>query len=128
MWTGEEGDGEEGMSGEELLALCREWQSRLRLQDWDIQCRFAPYEEVDGDGVTTYQWELKRALVRIVSEPTYILGIYKSLYDPEQILVHELIHLKWAQLYHWKKEQIEFGLMETAVDHLATALVVSYRR
>lgn len=110
------------MTQKQLKALTQDWAKRLRLQDWDITTTFAPNSEVDGQGRTRYNFDYRIAKIQIVTAETFY-SHWEETYDPEQILVHELIHLLWAKLDDYKKGDVEYGLMENAIDRLATALV-----
>lgn len=114
------------MTEKKLASLCEVWKKRLRVQDWNTTVNFSPYIDVQGDGSTNYHFDLKSARILICDEATYCSSHF-PVYDPEQILVHELVHLMWAKLDRHKIGSEKYSLLETAVDHTATALVNAYR-
>ena len=62
------------------------WQSRLKLNDWDIQLSCASYSRIPiALGVTEWMPEERRARMWINTE--------SDKKDPEEVVIHELIHL-----------------------------------
>lgn len=117
------------MSNKQLTALGREWQSRLRLQDWDIIYSFDPYDEVEGDAKTSFNKQLKTARVRIVTEITrpYRAHNADQPYDIEQILIHELLHLSFYMVDQGECNTLYYSLIESGIDAVAWALVRAKR-
>lgn len=117
------------MSNKQLASLGREWQSRLRLQDWDILYSFDTYDEVEGDAKTSFNKQLKTARVRIVTEVTRPYRIHNAdqPYDIEEILVHELLHLSFYMIEQGEYGTPHYCLMESGIDAVAWALVRAKR-
>lgn len=117
----------DNLTEQELQELCRKWQERLRLQDWDIVVRlvrkrdFAIKDGVDGE----CEWESqnKIAIIRILDpidyDPDCILE-----QDIERTLVHELLHLHFAL---FREEGIRETLLEQAICAISKTLVALAR-
>lgn len=85
-----------------LVALLKEWQTRLFLDDWTIKIQFAENEEdlVDSEGkylVGNNEFEYtnkcsKITIARLTEEEAYKKCITKLCV--EHTIVHELLHLK----------------------------------
>lgn len=120
------------MTQDELTALGRVWQERLRLQDWDITVRFARVTEFEhkstmGD-CDTFP-DKRSALIRIQDPqdwheaPSHLAS---CPWDLELTLVHELLHV------HFRKSQPRVGGRrwsdhEAAIHRVSEALVRAYR-
>jgi hypothetical protein len=75
----------------ELEKLCREWQARLYLRDWDISIAYLPEEKMDdAQGVCDPYPKLRRASIGILRLEDYPAEAAPQ--DVEQTLVHELLH------------------------------------
>ena len=102
-----------------LTALCAEWQKRLRLQDWDVYIYFVRYYEMkcsDADGECTYDLSRKDAQINILCEDDCPEPV-----DIEVVLVHELLHLHFAE---WTERHDECPVSgELAIDIIAQTLV-----
>lgn len=87
---------------EHSRALCLAgWQERLLLSDWRIVLRWARHWEVgeDADGRLRRLPESRRAAIwikRNIDEPPDELPHFD--YDPELVLVHELVHVWLAEM------------------------------
>lgn len=108
------------MTQTQLNKLREVWQKRLRLQDWDVSVAFAPRSEVEGDGVTYFKSRLMAADIKICTEATATPQTGGQTYTPEQVLIHELLHLYFGALRDLKGEK-EIAL-EAAIDRTAWAL------
>lgn len=104
------------MEGARLARLCRTWQRRLRLQDWRVDIRFAPADEMGDEwGHTDYDDTAQSASVRLLDQEDAAV---------EQTLIHELLHLRlaaWDAPYNHPP-------LETAINLLADSLYTGYRR
>jgi hypothetical protein len=114
------------MTHKQLTALCAEWQGRLRLRDWDVAVEFTPRHRIDCDGLTSYNTYLKTADISICSESTAKSGYGYQLHDPEQVLVHELLHLQFPTLGTDKTDP-SYVIIEQGIDLTAWALVRAKR-
>jgi len=99
----------------------------LRLQDWDVKIRFSREEEVGGDGRTDFNKQLKTATIQIVEEATFHTGVWKYTWDPEQILVHELLHLHFTEADFSEHGSPRYISLEQGIDLTAWALVRAKR-
>lgn len=109
---------------EHLKDKCAEWQSILRLQDWDIEISIVRQRGMGSRtsmGECEYNEQRKIAFIRILDPIDYedLLPL-----DMEWTLVHELLHLHFAPIWDDDKE----SEMETTINLLAAALVRMYRR
>ena len=117
------------MTEAELQALCKEWQDVLRLRDWDVQAELVRYWEIpDKKGETAFLSNNQRwAKVRLrVHDDTPTADNFAPT-DLEQVLVHELLHVK----FHDCERDIEelYGRdLHRVVEELADALVMLKRR
>ncbi len=101
---------------EDLDALCAQWQSALRLRDWDVDAALVePTEMRDPKslGECSYDLRKKTAAVRIST----------STADAERTLVHELLHLHLAPLDFFVDDKLGEMALEQAVHPIATLLV-----
>ena len=84
----------------EHIQLLQYWIKRLGLQDWsiDLQDNCSPREMYDADnqGETSYNYTYKKAIIKIASEQDRQHDVMPL--DYEHILVHELLHCKFAIL------------------------------
>jgi hypothetical protein len=118
------------VSATEIEALCRIWQERLRLQDWDITVKVVRLHEFDhkgtaGDAETFIAKQC--AVIRLVEHNDRLPDTMVP-YDDEMTLVHELLHV------HFKSSQPEIDEdslpwqeHERAIHRVSEALVRAYR-
>lgn len=111
------------MDKEKALKLLSYWKKRLELQDWkiilDIDQTPEDMKAEDTDGECEYQDVNRTAVIRILDKKYY--GDRILLYDFEQILVHELLHLKFALLDD-SKNPIQNRVVHNLVGSLSRAL------
>lgn len=116
----------------EIEKLCREWQKRLRLQDWVVRIVFT--NEFSSFARTHVHPEHKGATIRI---RTAFSPFEHACLDFEVTLVHELIHLhtsgfdfpiqdKWRRSEN-TDERARYEAYEAMVELLAQALVSTKR-
>jgi hypothetical protein len=113
------------MTNKQLEKLCRTWQKRLRLQDWDISIKFSRRADM-GDynwGHTESQRTSKSAHI-FVCHPWDAHPQWMGGYGTEHTVVHELIHLHFPVE---PADKTEAYLLEQGIDLLAHALVEAYR-
>lgn len=106
------------------------WQRRLRLQDWTIRATLSPRWS-KGSGTTFGQcwadYKNKQAEIKILRPEDYDQELNIVAYDAEQTLIHELIHVQYAE--HEDTMTSKQGVKyEQAVEQMATALVNMFRR
>lgn len=111
---------------EKLLA---EWQYRLRLQDWDITVEWVSHFHVEAFGRTKTSLANRTAMVDLV--PPDQIDHSGILSDPEVTLVHELLHVKAAEVLENRmgtdRPDLDSPLWECFIDQLAQALVAAKR-
>lgn len=117
----------DALTVDQLEALCGEWQRRLRITDWRIGVKLAHWYEMDhGENVGMCEiWSPhKRALVRIIHESEYESVVPLAIwpYDPELILVHELLHIV-MEAFTVDAKSPEFVEFERAINLISGALV-----
>lgn len=116
------------LTPEPLTVMCREWQRRLRLQDWDVFPIIARAhqlgEKTMGD---CHPLDTKRlAKIRILHPDDYPgSGFWDEKTDSwELTLVHELLHLHFHDLgFDWSTRGPREIAAERAIDAIARALV-----
>jgi hypothetical protein len=111
------------MTQEELESLCKKWQSRLRLNDWDIIARLMPLHafEKAKEGHVDMVLESKQAEIKIMNWEGYC-GDHLWPTDLETILVHELLHLHFEPL-GVEEDSAADTAQEQAIHAIAGALV-----
>jgi hypothetical protein len=118
----------------ELKVLCRKWQKLLRLQDWEIDCRFADSIEThDQTGKCRAFPDRRQAIVRILRPEGFDLTdeftqAFDDGVDPEMSLVHELIHIPLEKLLNEDPGEHEKVMQEQAIESIARALLDLDRR
>ena len=113
--------------------LLNEWEERLGLQDWLItlkyNCKFSDLELENACGETNWEDTIKTATIKIVSPKEY--GNDRIVaFDFEQILVHELLHIKFGLLSFTQQDyngKVVAELRHQLIDDLARALVMAKR-
>lgn len=115
----------QGLSQEQLEALCREWQGVLRLQDWDVKVKLARQREFSNpSAMGECRWTLpnKQALILLV-DPVDYPDDTEWPYDMEQVLVHELLHLHAAAFDAFEDDSPQDVALEQMIECLACGLV-----
>lgn len=109
-------------SQRKLDTLRREWQKRLKLQDWHITATFVTRDEIPDRDVANClsQAESRRAEIKLAN-PNELDPNDEREQDYEDSLVHELLHC------HFKPFMAEDGAMaifqEQVIETLAGALL-----
>lgn len=85
----------------ELESLCKKWQEKLGLQEWDVKVliKRQPIMGEEVKGSCWYNLHSKRAVIKILDPIDYqIIPYNQRLWkqDMEFILVHELLHIHFA--------------------------------
>ena len=118
-------------NNKELQKALKIWQKRLRLQDWKITASFVHNYQLDGRiGQGTSNLKFKESHISIV-HPDEVNPNCFGTTNPEDTLVHELIHIHF--IYTEPEKGIKPGSfqafsLESAVDCLAVALVIAYNK
>jgi hypothetical protein len=110
------------MTLNQLAVLCKNWQSVLRLKDWDIKVGFSTRNEmVEGArGLCIPEIETKTAIIRVLEEKCYDDGPWP--YDAEETLIHELLHLHFLPM-KIQPDTAENTAQEQAINLISAALV-----
>ena len=81
--------------------LLKYWQKKLNLQDWKIvmedNCPVNDFIMKSVQGETEWDIVNKSAIIRIISESEYGKRILPFI--KEKVLIHELLHIKFALLW-----------------------------
>lgn len=111
------------------------WQPRLRLMDWDISIRYVDELERDGEamlGTCDYDNDHGYAQIRVLSFEGYnelaekVDDLVVEPYNPEQTVVHELLHLRFPCIDDGK-DPCHLSMMELGLNRVATLLVEQRR-
>lgn len=117
------------LTEEELQALCKEWQEILGLQHWYVQVRVVRRFEIgDIDQARVYYKVRKQqAVIRVLAhcdwDPATVIP-----QDMEQCLVHELLHVFFAEIDTFDEGSLLDDLMEQRVEGLSKSLVALKRQ
>lgn len=94
------GEDTKPLSIEQVRELCRVWQERLRLQDWNITIRYerlhaSPFDFGSAVGYCTTDHRSMEASIALLDpiDRGFVGDAWRSALDEEQVLVHELLHL-----------------------------------
>lgn len=102
------------------------WQRTLKLQDWDIVVTIEPREDLDGaDGDCGHTLGRKHGIIRLARYRKS--EVECTFYDPEQTLVHELLHLHFAPFESKRNGSPEDISQEQAIDTMAKVVVAQSR-
>lgn len=113
---------------EQLQEKLKEWQKRLRLQDWIIEARICRIHELMPDSLANIHptLEKKAALIKIMDpidyDPTFMLP-----YDMENSLVHELLHLHLWPITGDDEEGKHHTAEEQAIECITSGLLSALR-
>ena len=119
------------MKKKDVNKLIAEWMYRLGLQDWRIEIVYeCTPEEIpipEATGCTSWVESTKTAYIRILDEKYY--GSRVAPFDFEEILVHELMHLKMCLLDFEDDEGLNTHsrVLHQIVDEMARALIDAKR-
>lgn len=118
------------MTEDAANALLLKWVSILKLSDWDIRfkwrCDPTRMAIQDSAGCTSYNDVCRQAVIEIADFNQYQPDMEGFEPDYEQVLVHELMHLKMSILDTGESE-IQNKAVHILVDSLAQALVKANR-
>lgn len=108
--------------------LLKEWQKRLLLTDWRIKlvtdCDPNDMAIDDSSGCVSWQEATKTALIQIIDPKFY--GNRVVPFDFEEVLVHELLHLKTC-LFYDDDDELRERIVHMFLDEMARALVEAKR-
>lgn len=113
------------MTEEQLNELCIEWQKVLRLQDWDIVVKLdrqRQFENKTAQGEVAWVFGRKEAIIKILDPTDYPTEcIFEQ--DQEETLVHELLHLHFADWSEMMEDGNTPSVGEQGIQCIAQALV-----
>ena len=121
------------MSGKRLQKQAegwiQKWQGLLRLQDWDVQCRFKHYHDIEVAGSISWNRALGKRAVMSLLLPAEgkDLPSHEKIYDVEGTIVHELLHLKFTSVCPMSKGSLKSDMHEAAIEQTAQILIWLYR-
>lgn len=104
-------------TNEELEALCKEYQRLLRMQDWRVKVAFVAAGEMPAAGLQGYSDASDHSLdanILIICAKDFPKAKAVNEYDPEQILVHELLHCKFHCVDKEDSPAFEYAIDSTA--------------
>ena len=112
-------------SDEQLKEKLSYWKKRLRLNDWIIKAmivRQRDFSSPERLGEISYNIHNKTALIKILDPVDYDDWEKQNM---ERILVHELLHLHFANIhYHFGKESEFYEVFEEqAIESITHGLI-----
>lgn len=115
------------MTEEKATELFEKWRKILHLEAWDI--RFKWCVRVDamkrpGLGCTEFQHATREAIIQMLDPVDFENDLFE--YDYEKTLVHELLHLKFADLDD-SGDPLRDKLTHQMIDDLARAFMDAVR-
>lgn len=111
------------MEKEDFQQLLKEWQTRLRLQHWEVKAGLHHSKDFDGGvqrGQNSYNKFTGESYIKICHPDDYPDGPFKQ--DIEVSLIHELLHLHFCY-FEPEEEQQEFVAWERCIETVARILV-----
>lgn len=113
-----------------LRSLAKMWQKRLNLSDWDVVVNIARKDDMpeESQGACHYQAVKKQAIIQVIHPDDYEGGGHWNQ-DMERTLVHELLHLHFAEKTPYaelSKDYLE--LVEERVIEATSQALVDLRR
>lgn len=112
-----------------LEELLEEWKSILHLGQWDIELRRSrqvDFLEGDNQGEITFNRVECQAIIRILDPIDWVDTPFKQ--DMEKTLVHELLHLIYADFEPEDSNSLQYTLWHRSIDSMARALVSLKRK
>ena len=105
-----------------MQKLLKYWQKKLQLNDWNItlidNCPSILFK-TQGDGESEFDPIIKWGVIRIVSEKEY--GDSLPRLNKEQVLLHELLHIKFGLLWETQNDTQNI-ILHQLIDDMAKTL------
>lgn len=112
-----------------MQKLLQYWKNKLKLNDWTIKlidnCNICDFILKDVCGETEWDTTNKCAIIRIISEKEY--GKRITPFIKEKVLLHELLHIKFAVLWE-SNSDIQNIILHQHIEELAKLLYEINRR
>lgn len=112
-----------------LEELLEEWKSILHLEKWDIELRRSrqiDFLEGDNQGEITFNKVECQAILSILDHIDWVDTPFKQ--DMEKTLVHELLHLIYADFEPEDSNSLQYTLWHRSIDSMARVLVSLKRK
>lgn len=112
-----------------LEELLEEWKSILHLEQWDIvlrRSRQKDFLEEDNQGEITFNNVECQAIIRILDPIDWVDTPFNQ--DMEKTLVHELLHIIYADFEPEDSNSLQYTLWHRSIDSTARALVSLKRK
>jgi hypothetical protein len=112
------------LTQEEVEVLCKDWQERLGLENWDIKIwvtKAMDIEDGKASGNCNFVVKKRTALIKIIRHEDWDFPRWP--HDMEGTLVHELLHCHMCGFDGSEKDSAEDINMEQVVEQLAVTLV-----
>ena len=107
----------------QLNELCKEYQSLLRIQDWNIRVTIVPEGEIEGaSGQHNSDLGSMTSHIRMCSEESFTPRHATPELDMQQVLLHELVHIVFSTLGPNEDDEVKHTLWESGIDRIACAL------
>jgi hypothetical protein len=115
------------LTNEQLEQKLKEWQKRLRLQDWIIQVRIARANELPENSMGCVHAVLpkKMASIKVLDPIDYDHSLMVPQ-DMEDTLVHELLHLHLEPILQGIDDS-KYIEVEQAIESISFGLVTALR-
>ena len=107
--------------------LFREYIELLGIRHWKIKlefCKKLDDEENLGTCATNEHWQRAKISLLKLSDPEWLKGGQ----DVEETMVHELLHVRWCFLDHYRKENPHFLVHEEQSIKATATAIVALRR
>jgi|WetSurMetagenome_2_1015567.scaffolds.fasta_scaffold19622_8 hypothetical protein len=108
------------MTQKNLEKVCKEWQRKLRLQDWKVRIRFGLASEMTSEGrigETRISFNNKSATIIILPEEQWGEDVWASM---ASVVRHELLHLHFEPAVKDEKA-VDRWMVEAAIECIAEA-------
>ena len=111
--------------------LLEEWQTRLGLNDWEIEletdCDYTDLAIENSDACATFEESIKVAKIQIVAPEKRVENAIGK-FDFEKTLIHELLHLKMCLLEQSDDEKdLHERVLHIILNDIARALADAKR-
>lgn len=114
---------------EQLQEKLKEWQKRLRLQDWIITAKIKRGRDLSNDSQANVHYVLPKKMATIsIMDPIDYPPDSMVPQDMEDSLVHELLHLHFAPISDDDDDDKYYTAMEQMIESIASGLISAIRK